>query len=92
MARDRQWNISGNEVFSLFENASEAIVSFRPGEGQIIEVNAQTERLIGRPRGEILSLAFINLFDETHREQVSWLVAQPGGRAKYASKYGRAPR
>jgi PAS domain S-box-containing protein len=80
-ARDRQWHISETKYFSLFENASEAIISFRPGQGQIIEANMQAERLSGRQRGDILRLHFSELFAEEHREQAHWLVQQTGGSA-----------
>ncbi|HEX8235389.1 MAG TPA: ATP-binding protein [Abditibacteriaceae bacterium] len=80
-ARDRQWHISETKYFSLFENASEAIISFRPGQGQIIEANMQAERLSGRQRGEILRLHFSELFAKEHREQANWLVQQTGGSA-----------
>jgi PAS domain S-box-containing protein len=78
-ARDRQWHISETKYFSLFENASEAIISFRPGQGQIIEANMQAERLSGRQRGDILRLHFSEIFAEEHREQANWLVQQTGG-------------
>ncbi len=78
-ARDRQWSASETKYFSLFENASEAIISFRPGEGRIVEVNAQAERLMGKPRSELFGIPFPELFDHAHREQATWLVSQPGG-------------
>jgi len=80
-ARDRQWSISETKYFSLFENASEAILSFRPGDGRIIEVNAQTERLMNKPRSELFGQFFPELFDHAHHEQAAWLVSQPGGSA-----------
>ena len=78
-ARDKQWNISETKYYALFENASEAIISFLPGEGRVIEVNAQAERLLGKPRGELLQTNLADLFEEAHREQVAWLVAQKDG-------------
>ena len=78
-ARDKQWSISETKYYALFENASEAIISFLPGEGRIIEVNAQAERLVGKVRGELLQTHLADLFEETHREQVTWLVSQNGG-------------
>ncbi len=79
--RDRQWHISETRYFSLFENASEAIISFLPQEGRIVEVNMQAERLLGRPRAEILGMAFGDLFTDEHRDQIAWLVEQAGGTA-----------
>ncbi len=77
----REVGISASETryFSLFENASEAILSFRPGEGRIVEVNVQTERLTGQPRSALFGLPFPELFDHAHREQAQWLVSQAGG-------------
>ena len=78
-ARDEQWSVSETKYYSLFENASEAIVSFLPGEGRIIEVNAQAERLMGRARADLLQTNLVDLFEESHRDQVSWLAQQKGG-------------
>jgi PAS domain S-box-containing protein len=78
-ARDRQWQTSETKYFSLFENASEAIISFRPGQGRIIEVNMQAERLLGRPRHELLGLNLVDLFPSEHQEQMRWLIDQAGG-------------
>lgn len=78
-AHDHQSSASETKYFSLFENASEAIISFRPGAGRIIEVNAQAERLMGKSRNELFSLTFPELFDPAHREQADWLITQPGG-------------
>ncbi|MBV9471130.1 MAG: PAS domain S-box protein, partial [Abitibacteriaceae bacterium] len=78
-ARDRQWQASETKYFSLFENASEAIISFRPGEGRIIEVNMQAERLLRLPRSRLLGSSFSELFPPEHQEQVQWLTTQSGG-------------
>lgn len=78
-ARDKQWHISETKYFALFENASEAILSFHPGEGRIIEVNVQAERLMGRPRTELLNSPVVDIFAPEHHDQISWLVNQPGG-------------
>ena len=77
-ARERAWH-SETRYFSLFENASEAIISFRPGQGEIVEVNMQAERLLGRPRADLLGTPFIELFPDEHREQARWLVEQNSG-------------
>lgn len=79
--RDRQWQTSETKYFSLFENASEAIISFRPGTGSISEVNVQAERLLARPRNELLDTNFLDLFPDEHAEEVRWLIEQSGGSA-----------
>ncbi len=77
--RDQQWRASETKYYALFENASEAILSFRPGEGRIIEMNAQAVRLLGRDRTEVLCTLFIDLFTPEHRDQAQWLIDhQPG--------------
>ena len=78
-SRDEQWQTSETKYFSLFENASEAIVSFRPGSGEIIEANAQAERLMGRPRAEIFGHLLPDFFTEECSEQARWLISQDGG-------------
>lgn len=65
--------------FSLLDNASEAIISFRAGEGRILEANAQAERLLGRPRDELVGAPFVDLFAPEHRDAVAWLVTQQDG-------------
>lgn len=77
-ARDQQWHYSETKYYSLFENASEAIISFRPQEGRIIEANVQAERLLGRARADIMEIGFSDLFAPEHREQSAWLVEQSG--------------
>ena len=42
----------------LLENASEAMLSCTPGDGRLIEVNAQCERLLGKSRLVLLGQAF----------------------------------
>ncbi|MDF2440298.1 MAG: hypothetical protein JWN98_1282, partial [Abditibacteriota bacterium] len=79
--RDRQWQTSETKYFSLFENASEAIISFRPGSGSISEVNVQAERLLARPRNELLGTSFLDLFSDEHREEVQWLIEQSSNSA-----------
>ena len=64
---------------SLLQNAAEAIISFRPGKGTILEVNAQAERLLARPREELLHTPFAALFPSEHRAQIDWLVSQKDG-------------
>lgn len=76
-ARDRQWQSSESKYFWLFENASEAIISFRPIEGRIIEANAQAECLTGYERSELLGTSMVELFAPEHREQLEWLVSRP---------------
>jgi len=80
-ARDRQWQASESKYFWLFENASEAIFSFRPGEGVIIEANAQAERLTGHPRTVLMGLALPQIFAEEHRASVEWLITRPADHA-----------
>jgi hypothetical protein len=75
--RDRQWQSSESKYFWLFENASEAIISFRPIEGRIIEANAQAECLTGYERAELLGISMMDLFAPEHREQLEWLVSRP---------------
>ncbi|MDQ3813147.1 MAG: GAF domain-containing protein, partial [Armatimonadota bacterium] len=58
---------------------SEAIISFRPGEGQIIEANMQAERLLGRPRAQLLGLPLLELFPAEHRPEIQWLIEQRSG-------------
>ena len=65
--------------FSLLDNASEAILSFRAGEGLILEANAQAERLLGRPRDELIGTPFVEAFAPAHRDPIAWLVAQSDG-------------
>ncbi len=65
--------------FSLLDNASEAIISFRAGEGLILEANAQAERLLGRPRDELVSTPFVEVFAPEHHDPIAWLVAQADG-------------
>ncbi|HVF11217.1 MAG TPA: ATP-binding protein [Abditibacteriaceae bacterium] len=79
--RDREWRDSETKYYSLLENASEAIVAFRPGEGRILEANMQAERLLGRPRAGLIGVSFVDLFPPEHREQVRWLVQQGSGMA-----------
>jgi PAS domain S-box-containing protein len=71
--------MSETKYYSLFENASEAILSFRPGEGRIIEANAQTARLLGRERDDLLQLPFVELFTPECYDQAQWLVDHPPG-------------
>lgn len=79
--RDQQWRASETKYHALFENASEAILSFRPGEGRIIEMNAQTLRLLGRDRPELLDTPFADLFTPEHRDQAQWLIDHQAGTA-----------
>ena len=79
--RDERWRVSETKYFALFENASEAILSFRPGEGHIIEANMQCARLLGRERSALLETPFIELFTPEHHEQAQWLVEHQGGTA-----------
>jgi PAS domain S-box-containing protein len=71
--------LAEGKYYSLFENASEAIISFHPGEGSISEINIQGERLLGRSRRELVGTPFTELFAAEYRDQAQWLVAQPGG-------------
>ena len=68
--------LSETTYASLLQNASEAIISFRPGKGTILEVNAQAERLLARPREQLLQTPFAELFPPEHRAQIQWLVSQ----------------
>jgi hypothetical protein len=77
--RDEHWRFSETKYFALFENASEAILSFRPGEGLIIEANMQCARLLGRERPALLETPFVELFTPEHREQAQWLVEHQAG-------------
>jgi PAS domain S-box-containing protein len=70
---------SYGKYFSLIEHASEAIISFRPIVGTIIDVNAQAQRLLGRSREQLLGTPFVDLFPDEHREQARWLVSQKEG-------------
>ena len=77
--RDERWRVSETKYFALFENASEAILSFRPVEGLIIEANMQCARLIGCDRAALLDMPFVELFLPEHREQAQWLIDHPAG-------------
>jgi len=81
-ARDRQWLASETKYHLLFENASEAILSFRPGEGRIIEANAQAEMLLGRSRDELLGSLFHDLFPPQHRDDALRITQQQAGTAR----------
>jgi signal transduction histidine kinase/PAS domain-containing protein len=65
--------------FSLLDNAPEAIVSFRAGQGAILEVNAQAERLLGRGRDTLIGTPFVAVFSPEHHDPIAWLVAQTDG-------------
>lgn len=77
--RDERWRVSETKYFALFENASEAILSFRPNEGLIIEANMQCARLLGYDRTSLLERPFVELFTAEHREQAQWLVDSQAG-------------
>ncbi len=79
--RDERWRVSETKYFALFENASEAILSFRPGEGLVIEANMQCARLIGCERNALLDMPFAEIFTPEHREQAQWLVEHQAGTA-----------
>ncbi len=78
-ANNAQARLSEKTYASLLQNASEAIISFQPGKGTILEVNAQAERLLARPREELLKTPFAELFPPEHRAQIQWLVSQKDG-------------
>ena len=77
--RDERWRVSETKYFALFENASEAILSFRPGEGLIIEANMQCARLLACERKALLDTPFVELFTPESREQAQWLVEHEAG-------------
>jgi PAS domain S-box-containing protein len=61
-ARNRRLAQQAQELQTLTEQASDAIfVTDR--NGIVLEANAQTERLTGRPRAELVGLEFANLVD-----------------------------
>ena len=67
--------------FSLFEHASEAMVSFRPQQGAILDANVQASKLLGHARAAMQRMNFRDLFAAPHHEQVDWLIEQIGGSA-----------
>lgn len=78
-ARDERSRTAETKYHALFENASEAILSFTPGDGRLVEVNAQCERLLGTSRAVLLGRAFADLFVDEYRDQAHWLATQHGG-------------
>lgn len=78
-ARDERSRTAETKYHALFENASEAILSFQPGDGRLVEVNAQCERLLGQSRLTLLGCPFADLFAEEYADQACWLAAQSGG-------------
>lgn len=73
--------VSEERYFSLFEHASEAMVSFRPQQGAILDANVQAEKLLGHARAAMKRMNFRDLFAAPHHEQVDWLIEQIGGSA-----------
>src|SRR5207247_828180 len=65
--------------YSLLENAPETIVTFRPGDGRIIDANMQAQQLLGRPRLGLLGSFFDDLFPPEYQDQARWLVNQASG-------------
>jgi PAS domain S-box-containing protein len=78
-ARDERSRTAETKYHALFENASEAILSFSPGDGHILELNAQCERLLGQSRAVLLQRTFAELFAPEYTDQARWLSSQEGG-------------
>ncbi|HEX8551669.1 MAG TPA: ATP-binding protein [Abditibacteriaceae bacterium] len=85
-ARDEISRTAETKYYSLFENASEAILSFVPGDaenvtgsGAVIEINVQCERLLGQNRTALIGQRFADLFAPEYQDQARWLEAQTSG-------------
>ena len=85
-SREETTRAAETKYYSLFENASEAILSFAPqgdgaggAPGEIVEANMQCERLLAQSRAALLGRSFADLFAPEYQDQARWLAAQPGG-------------
>lgn len=60
----------------LVQSASEALFIFDQGDGSLIEINRQTETLLGYPRREVTHLTYKVLFSRDHRQRVLRMISK----------------